>query len=252
MNRLTLSLFLAIAMIATAVYGHGYALRPLARHQICAANSNNNIWYPEDGSGVKEPSCSAAFQHVYQKSGAGAARIQYVQNNEYAVMIPNYPQGYSALTAAVPNNLCSAHAINAGAGFGDKSGFSIPANWKPNVVNVASTSVQSQTIDFVWCATAAHDPSFWEFYVSKPGYNYATSMLTWDDVTLLHSEPNGIPVTMGKLEGCSADKYYQLALTVPARFDPATILVRWQRIDAAGECFMNCIDYQFNANGQTP
>eukprot|EP01133_Synstelium_polycarpum_P006610 gene6610-7679_t len=218
---------------------------------VCYQNKNNNIFYPEDGQGIKDPACSAAFQHVYKKTGnSEAARTQYIQNNEYAVLIPEYAKGFSALTAAVPNNLCSAHAVNVAAQFGDKSGMSVPTIWRPNMIKVDSTSVKSQTIDFTWCATAAHDPSYWEFYVSEPSYDYTKSMLTWDDLTLIHEAPS-IPLINGNLEGCTVDKYYKLQLSLPARFNAATLLVRWQRVDPVGECFINCVDYKFTTEGES-
>eukprot|EP01133_Synstelium_polycarpum_P010703 gene10703-12448_t len=237
------AIIVAIAM-ASAVYGHGYTAYPPARHMVCVNNYQNSIWWPEDGSGILEPSCRAAFQYVRNKynGNSDAARTQYVQSNEYSVMIPNYSQGYSALTAAVPDTICGAHAINANAQFGDKSGFSIAANWKPTSIKVNSTSVNSKVIEYQWCATAAHSPNFWEFYVSKVGYNYANAPLTWADLQLIQVSTNLQPVQQ-QVPNCSSGQIYKLNLTLPARFNPTTLVTRWQRDDPAGECFINCSDY---------
>ncbi|MBT2979660.1 lytic polysaccharide monooxygenase, partial [Vibrio anguillarum] len=82
-------------------------------------------------------------------------------------------------------------------------------------------------------ATAPHNPSYWEFYLSKPTYT-GEAPLTWDDLDLIDTKGN---VTVG------TDKKYRIKITLPAdRSGDAVLYTRWQRIDAAGEGFYNCSD----------
>ncbi|EFA84504.1 phospholipid-binding protein [Heterostelium album PN500] len=204
---LSVILFLAIA---ASVNGHGYTVYPPARQQICVSNNQNSIWWPSDGSGIVDSWCRNAWNAVYNKynQNPSAAQTQFVQINEYAVLIPNYAQGLPALKAAVPSNICGAGASNANAQFGDKSGFSIVNNWPSTKIN-APVGANSVNITFTWCATAVHNPNS----------------------------------VAGQYPGCSGSALFKTALTLPARYSQATIVARYQRIDPAGECFINCSDY---------
>ncbi|KAF2073666.1 hypothetical protein CYY_005016 [Polysphondylium violaceum] len=242
-----LTICLLILSIISFTNGHGYGVGDLMSRQIkCTTSPSFSIWWPEDGTGIANLACRAAYQHVATKTGsADAARYQFVQKNEYSVLIPNYAAGYSALTAAVPDSLCSAHAVNNAVQFGDKSGMSIPNNWLLNTITVPSTSTASKDVVFEFCATAAHNPSFWEFYVTNSGFNIQTSNLTWSDLTLIHSTGDNLPVTNTNAN-CEASKAYKIPITLPARYQGATLLVRWQRVDPVGECFINCSDFIFS------
>ncbi|KAF2073665.1 hypothetical protein CYY_005015 [Polysphondylium violaceum] len=245
MNKLFSLVFLIVCVSFTN--GHGYGVGSLMSRQIkCTTSPSFSIWWPEDGSGIGDLGCKNAFQYVKAKTGsADAARYQFVQKNEYSVLIPNYAAGYSALTAAVPKSLCSAGAVSAGGQFGDKSGMSIPNTWLLNKITVPSTSASSKNVTFEFCATAAHNPSYWEFYVTKSGFNIKTQNLTWNDLTLIQSTPN-TPAVTNTAANCESSKAYKIPITLPARYQGATLLVRWQRIDSVGECFINCSDFIFS------
>jgi len=237
---------LSLSTLTTLISGHGYAIYPMARQTICTTNPNNNIFWPEDGSGISDPQCRAAFQHVFNKNqDAEAARIQFVQQPEFAVMIPSYDQGIDALMAAVPNNICSAHAIEASAQFGDKSGMSIPYAWPATNIKVNKIDTTYElTVDF--CATAVHNPSYWEFYLTKPGYNVVKDQVSWDNLDLVATVGNILPVTTSN-RACSSSNAYVMTITIPV-YDTtvSTLVTRWQRDDPAGECFINCSDIQFS------
>ncbi|EGG22673.1 chitinase B [Cavenderia fasciculata] len=223
------------------VYGHGYLISPIARQARCKNNPKNSIWWPTDGTGIQDLDCRAAFQYV--KNRGSDPTYQFTQLNEFAVLIPQYQSGYSALTQAVPNNLCSAGASTPSAQFGDKSGMSIATKWTPTQYKIGSTSNTSMDITVTFCATATHNPSFWEFYITKQGVNTATKVLTWNDFEFFQSINNVAPTT-GTWAGCTASKAYIMKIKVPVRLTAATLLARWQRIDSVGECFINCSDIQ--------
>ncbi|GAM27572.1 hypothetical protein SAMD00019534_107480 [Acytostelium subglobosum LB1] len=223
--------------------GHGYSIYPPARQIVCVNNNQNSIWWPENGEGIKDQWCKNAYLHVYNKyHQSSPANTQFVQINEYSVLIPNYSQGLPALKAAVPNAICSAHAINDASQFGDKSGMSIPNTWKPTVIK-ALTGSNSVNITYTFCATAAHTPSYWEFYVTVPTFNGKTTEVGWDNLVFVSRVQNLMPID-GTYPGCGGSKLFKTTLTLPNRYANAgTLVARWQRIDPVGECFINCSDY---------
>ena len=94
------------------------------------------------------------------------------------------------------------------------------------------TELNTGTFEFVFNATAPHNPSFWEFYLTKPGADLSKS-LAWADLELIQTEGN-VPVEGGK---------YRMNVTIPSdRSGDAILYVRWQRDDSAGEGFYNCSD----------
>ncbi|EAL70608.1 hypothetical protein DDB_G0273103 [Dictyostelium discoideum AX4] len=233
-----ISKFLLLSLISmisiSLINSHGYAIYPMARQQKCP---KGNIWWPEDGSGITDAACRSAFQFV--KAKGNNPQYQFIQSNEFSVLIPNYAQGASALKAAVPNSLCSAYATTSS---NDKSGMSIVAPWTPTIIPTTANAV-NVSFTYKFCATASHNPNFWEFYVSKPGFNPTTTPLTWDHLTLFQSFPNTASVSISD-PSCSSTSAYIFNLNMPTRFSNAILLVRWQRVDPVGECFINCSDFK--------
>ncbi|KAK5575261.1 hypothetical protein RB653_010518 [Dictyostelium firmibasis] len=224
-----------ISMISISlINSHGYAIYPMARQQKCP---KDGLWWPEDGSGITDTACRSAFQFV--KAKGNNPQYQFYQSNEYSVLIPNYSQGLSALKAAVPSSLCSAYATLSS---NDKSGMSVVAPWTPTIIPTIANAV-NVSFTYKFCATAAHEPNFWEFYVTKPGFNPSKTPLTWDNLTLFQRFPNTPSVLMSD-PSCSSTKGYVFNLTMPTRFSNSILLMRWQRDDAAGECFINCSDFK--------
>eukprot|EP01132_Coremiostelium_polycephalum_P005206 gene5206-6483_t len=245
--KLLLVLISTILLNSLYVSAHGMMSYPVARQFLCNQNPSNQIWWPDDGTGIVDPQCRAAYQYVRTKYGgdANAARNQFVQQNEYAVMIPNYAAGFSALTAAVPNSICSAHAVDKNAQFGDKSGMSIPFNWPSTLLPVTNPGNGTTTINLDFCATAAHNPSYWEFYLTKNSFNVQTQTITWSDVDLVAYVGNVFAGTNTNPK-CPSGKAFFMTITIPVRTVPSVLITRWQRNDPMGECFINCSDVRFS------
>jgi len=90
-------------------------------------------------------------------------------------------------------------------------------------------------------SNAPHNPSFWEFYLTKPNADL-TKGLAWGDLDLIQEEGN-VPVNGGK---------YRINVTIPSdRSGDAILFVRWQRNDSTGEGFYNCLDMTITG-GTTP
>ncbi|MGF1754812.1 lytic polysaccharide monooxygenase [Vibrio makurazakiensis] len=191
-------------------------------------NSRQNICYLDGGfwdNNIPNQACQAAFDI----SGA----YPFVQRNEVAANVPNH-QDMAHVKAIVPDGtLCSA-------GSKAKEGLDVgSAHWQRTAIALDENS----QIDLVFNATAPHNPSYWQFYLSKPTADL-TVPLTWDDLDLVDTSGN---VAVGE------DKKYRIKVTLPSdRAGDAVLYTRWQREDPVGEGFYNCSDITFSNSGTTP
>ncbi|MGF1685104.1 lytic polysaccharide monooxygenase [Photobacterium japonica] len=211
----------ATALPFSAAHAHGWADYPKARQVFC--EEAGGYWSAADGSGIKNRACRAAFK--------ASGTYQFVQKNEFAAMVPDY-NNMAAVKRAVPNGLiCSG-------GDSGKRGMSIPsAHWQ------RTTMRAGERFTLRYRGTAPHTPSFWQVYITKPGYNAATSTLRWQDLELIASHGNIQPRQEGN------GQYFFFDVTLPAgRSGNATLVTRWQRNDPAGEGFYNCSDIRFSGS----
>jgi predicted carbohydrate-binding protein with CBM5 and CBM33 domain len=215
----------SMPMLASA---HGYPITPLARQASCA--NDGGFWWPADGSGIPNQACRAAFEKETQVS-PGNPQYPFVQANEFSARTIDY-RNIDAVKVAVPNGLlCSG-------GDSKKSGMDVPSPyWKQMPLKTDA----SGKFDLTFYATMKHDPSFWEVYLSKPGFDPATQQLTWENLDKIASYEN-IQAT--------GSNYVLPDIQLPRDRigGRAVIYTRWQRIDSAGEGFYNCSD----VNIQTP
>ncbi|NRB68960.1 MAG: lytic polysaccharide monooxygenase [Vibrio sp.] len=216
-NKHILKLAMGSALLSTMpthVYAHGWSEYPSARQNIC---------YEQGGIWSGSPP-NAACANAKNISGS----YPFVQRNEYAKNITDF-NNPSAVKAAIPDGtLCYANDPQ-------KRGMGAPHTaW-------TRTEMNTGTFEYVFNATAPHNPSFWEFYLTKPNADLSKG-LAWDDLDLIQ-ETGNVPVENGK---------YRINVTIPSdRSGDAILFVRWQRDDAAGEGFYNCSDITIK-NGNTP
>jgi len=207
------------ALSSFNVAAHGWVEYPNARQNICY--EDGGFWTNE----IPNQACQAAFD----MSGA----YPFVQRSETAANVPNY-RDMAHVKAIVPDGqLCSA-------GDAAKKGLSIASpHWQRS--NIALD--ENNQIDFVFFGKAPHNPSYWEFYLTKPNHDFSKP-LKWDDLELID--------TAGDI-AVDAEKRYRMKVTFPAdRSGDAILYTRWQRIDVAGEGFYNCSDITFSSSGTTP
>lgn len=203
-----------LSALPTTAHAHGWTEFPSARQNIC---------YEQGGIWSGNPP-NAACAQAKEISGT----YPFVQRNEYAKNITDY-NNMAAVKAAIPDGtLCYANDPQ-------KQGMGAPhTGW-------TRTEVNAGTFEFVFNATAPHNPSFWEFYLTKPNADLSKA-LAWSDLDLIQTAGN-IPVEGGK---------YRMDVTIPSdRSGDAILFVRWQRNDAAGEGFYNCSDITI-VDGETP
>ncbi|MEL7043398.1 MAG: lytic polysaccharide monooxygenase [Pseudomonadota bacterium] len=194
---------------------HGWSEYPAARQQLCY--EQGGIW-----SGTPPNAACAAAKAV---SGS----YPFVQRNEFSINIPDY-SNMQTVRAQVPDGaLCYANDSQ-------KRGLGLPRDdWYRTEMNTGS-------FEYVFNATAPHNPSFWQFYLTLPGADLSQP-LAWADLELIQTHDD-VPVENGK---------YRMDVTIPAeRSGDAVLLVRWQRIDPVGEGFYNCSDISIVAGDVAP
>lgn len=221
---------IALAVIGSAATphlasAHGYSDFPKARQAIC--NADGGYWDSQDGSTIPNAACRAAFLE--------AGTFQFVQAIEFSTNVANY-NNINAVKNAVPNGLlCAAGASN-------KRGIDVPhPAWPVQDIQLNNNG----TFQYRFYASTPHDPSFWEFYLSKPGFDPTTETLTWNDLELV-DEKSSLPLTT-----VNGRRVYQGNVALPTnRNGRALLYVRWQRQDPGGEGFYNCSD--INIGGVVP
>jgi len=232
-NKQKVALFassLSVASLASVgqVQAHGFTQFPKARQAICQAQGG--YWWPYDGSGISNLACRAAFLE--------SGYVPFVQEHEISVNVANY-HSIAAVKEAIPDGkLCSA-------GSDDKHGLNLASpHWqKTTVVPDDNGEIQVR-----FNAQTPHNPSFWEFYLSKPSFNADTDELTWGDLELVQAFDDTPFYTAP-----DGNRYYDFQVKIPEdRNGQALLFTRWQRYDPAGEGFYNCSDIIIDQEVQTP
>jgi len=211
---------LLILQASPLVFGHGYVDSPKARQAICQAQGG--YWWPETGENIPNLACRAAY--------LASGYVQFIQEHEFAVNITDY-HNQAAVEAHVPDGLlCSG-------GSEEKGGMNLPsAHWQVSeVVPDGENNIQLR-----FRATTPHNPSFWQFYLTRQDFDVETQEITWADLERVQ-EHDDIDVT----KDSDGNSYYHMAVNIPPeRFGRAVLFTRWQRYDVAGEGFYNCSDIQ--------
>ena len=96
--------------------------------------------------------------------------------------------------------------------------------------------------EFVFIAAAPHATKYFDFYVTKDGYD-PTQPLQWSDL----EEPPFCHITSVTL----ADGRYRMTCPLPAKSGKRVIYNIWQRSDSP-EAFYTCMDVEFVGGSNTP
>lgn len=204
-----------IVCFSNFAFSHGWTEFPKARQIFCA--EDGGYWHPSDGSAIPNPACRAAFL----ESGT----YPFVQKNEFSANVANYNDDIAVQSVVIDGYLCSA-------GSSAKAGMDSPSqDWQKTLLATGQHRLKFR-------ATAAHNPSYWRIYLSKPGFDSATQRLKWSDLEIINSYGD-LPVING---------YYEMDINIPAgRSGTGILYIRWQRNDPAGEGFYNCSDIVFSS-----
>jgi predicted carbohydrate-binding protein with CBM5 and CBM33 domain len=150
----------------------------------------------------------------------------------------------------VADGAISNAGVNDGVGsWMDFSGLNTPsANWA--MTNVDAGSDYAMT----WLASATHDPSYFEVYLTVDGFDVATEVMGWDDLEYMGRwslTDELYPVTLGSAPN-PADAgnvvTYNWTMPIPEdRSGHVAAVVVWQRQDPAGESFFATVDLNVRA-----
>ena len=218
-----------IALIPALALAHVATDIPVARQLHCYVQ-------PDFWSNPKDPGCKL----LNEVSGTYPGQ----QWNEVAKLIEDYNNQATVERLIPDGKLCSAADPQ-------KAGLDRPsANWYKTPMTPKNGFVEVRI-----AGTAPHVSSIVEIYLSKPGYNPATTPLKWSDLELVHKETVTVartdwtpPSLIGGLPG-----NFVFKVAVPAgRSGDAVLFSRFQRIDPAGEGFYNCSDITLHNDGPTP
>lgn len=197
-------LLLLVALLAPgAIYGHGSMAVPLSRSYGV---------FLENPQTPKSDAAKAAI--------AVAGTQAFYDWHEVNGLFPNHDY-----QARIPDGQLP------GAGRAKYAGLNLARSDWP------ATTVASGPYTCVFYAATVHEPSYFEVYLTKEGYNPATP-LRWSDLERLVN-----PVTT--LDGTN----YRLAINLPQRTGRHVLYVIWQRIDPAGEAFFSTSDVIFTTGG---
>jgi chitin-binding protein len=227
---------------------HGTPSEPISRQQLCY--NGQDYYWPVDGSNIKNTACKAAYQSNYNKYRDTVtypefsdeqllieqSNYPFVQKNEFNHIIPspdyNDPE---KVKAAIPDGtLCSGNNVGQEKDskkpflYNDKSGMDIATEWTASRVELNPKG----EIEITYHASATHNPSFFEVYLSNADYNAADRPLKWSDLTLLAKIENP------ELTGSD----YRFTAPANGATGPRVLFIRWQRIDPVGEGFYSCSD----------
>ncbi|SAM32734.1 lytic polysaccharide monooxygenase [Pseudomonas sp. 1 R 17] len=216
-------LLAAVLLAPALVMAHGAVDKPIARQVYCKT-------LPDFWSGSPSDNGCAALA---AKSGQYPGQ----QWNEVAHLIrqPGYNDPEIVKREVPDGKLCSAADSK-------KDGLNIVSDqWHRTDVTPTNGMMDVRII-----GTAPHVPSFAKVFLTKPGFDPTRSPLTWNDLTLIHTQQferaqtdwgNNPPIMSG------ASGYFKFAVPIPSgQTGNATLFVQWQRIDPAGEGFYNCSD----------
>ncbi len=183
---------------------------------------------------------------MYQVRAAGpngntpaAWNGSYYTWNQNSQNFPGYAAPGFSYASAVPNGKLANAGINDGVQTAlDFSGLNTPsAGWQ------ALSASAGGTLPLHWLATAPHDPSYFEVFFTKPGFDITTGVLTWQALDYLGRWAIGDaahPVTnsTGSSPAGGSLLSYDWNIPIPATASGReAVLVIWQRQDPAGEAF---------------
>lgn len=199
---------------SAAVQAHGSSGSPVSRGLKCY--TDGGFHWPADGSNMPNAACRQAFL----QSGT----IQFTDWPANSINVADF-NNHAAVRAAIPDGLlCSA-------GQPARAGQDVASpDWYRTTI-----APEDGRIELDYVLTKDHEPSFFEFYLSKPTY-HGDRPLTWDDLELVQTVSDPVRYHL-------PDGGYRLPVAIPqGREGDAVIYTRWQRMDGAGEGFYACSD----------
>lgn len=231
---------LAVLCLAPALgWAHGALDYPVSRAVNCQVTGG--FWQSEDGSSIVDRGCREASS-IFNTAAERAYPFQ--QWNEVAhIPMIHHPTLAQIMGIIKDGQICAANDPK-------KASLDRPT---PYWTKTPVTPGQSLTLRQI--GTAPHVPSTYYVFITKPGFNSATTPLTWNDLVPLGA-PENLTVaqtnwqTPPKVPGATG--YFEIVRPIPSGLTGSGLIVGiWVRDDPAGEFFISCSDVSFQG-GSVP
>ncbi|NWN50313.1 lytic polysaccharide monooxygenase [Pseudomonas sp. MAFF 301514] len=235
---LTLCLLAAIVSVPVVSWGHGFIGSPIDRQSNCKSTGGHWSGY------INDDGCRTAAA-IHQTDAEKAYPTD--QFHEFSINTDSATTPIDQiLNELKPNKLCSVNDER-------KASMSVPtSDWTKTPLTSGST------INVELFMTAIHVPSRAFVFITKPGFNSATTPVSSGDLvplggmhTITSSDVKQPPAgTVPK--GLWASGLVTLPTAIPNGLNgPAVIVTVWARDDDKGETFVMCSDVTFGG-GQIP
>lgn len=162
---------------------------------------------------------------------------------------PSYADAGFSYANVVPDGLIASAGHDNG-----YAKLNTPGAW-PTTPATAGQALQQKFV-----SSAIHNPSFFDLWITKPGFDVTTQTLGWGNLEKLGrwqsgTQLSGVPqITMGTAPdplGATLPSY-DWNVNIPAdRSGRAALVCVWQRIDSAGEAFFSVQDLMIAPGGST-
>jgi predicted carbohydrate-binding protein with CBM5 and CBM33 domain len=196
------------------VFAHGWTADPPARQFICGTEGG------QFNGNIPNAACRAAYAVTNDPA-------VFIQKNEYSTNVRDYENPAAVRNAVLDGLLCSG-------GRPAYRGMSIGhPDWKKT-----SVPANGGNYNLKYFGTAPHYPSYYEIYISRPGFDSSRQTLGWGDVEKL-----------GRFDVRPVNGTFSMNINLPSgrSGQTAVLFTRWQRIDIAGEGFYDCADIVFGS-----
>ncbi|RQO52975.1 lytic polysaccharide monooxygenase [Pseudomonas sp. KBW05] len=238
LNYLILGLLTAIVSVPTTSWGHGFVGLPIDRQSNCKSTGGHWSGYIVD-DGCRT---AAAIEPTDADKAYPTDQFHEFSINTFSATTPIN----QILDQLQQGMVCSANDPK-------KRSMSVPTkDWTKEPLTSGSS------LNIKLFMTAVHVPSRAFVFITKPGFNSATTSVSVGDLVPL----GGVhPITATDVQqpqsgtipkGLWASGVVQLPVVLPnGQTGPAVIVVIWARDDDKGETFVMCSDVTFGG-GQIP
>ena len=229
---LILCLLTAMVSVPAITWGHGFVGYPIDRQSNCKSTGGHWSGY------INDDGCRTAAA-IHQTDAEKAYPTD--QFHEYSIVTGSATTPIDQILSQLkPGQVCSANDEK-------KASMSVPTgDWTKTSLTAGST------IDLKLFMTAIHVPSRAFVFITKPGFNSATTAVSTSDLLPLGSmhtitSSDVKPPPAGTIpKGLWASGVVTIPTVIPGGLTGSAVIVLvWARDDSVGETFVMCSDVTF-------
>lgn len=229
---LILCLLTAMVSVPAITWGHGFVGEPIDRQSNCKSTGGHWSGY------INDDGCRTAAA-IHQTDNDKAYPTD--QFHEFSITTGSATTPIDQILSQLePGMLCSANAAK-------KESMSVPtSDWTKTPLTAGSS------LNIRLFMTAIHTPSRAFVFITKPGFDSATTRVSASDlvplggVHLISASDVKQPQASTIPKGLWASGVVTLPTAIPSGLTgPAVIVVIWARDDQVGETFLMCSDVTF-------